>query len=82
MITNSLTQKVLVAGATGLVGSALLEILTNEITVQEIIVVGRTEPALKSSKIKFSRSLCFRIIWRKRTASSGLSLAPSSSAST
>ena len=53
MITNSLTQKVLVAGATGLVGSTLLEILTNEITVQEIIVVGRTEPALKSSKIKF-----------------------------
>jgi len=43
MISNSLTQKVLIAGATGLVGSALLEILTNEIAVQEIIVVGRTE---------------------------------------
>ncbi len=53
MISNSLTQKVLVAGATGLVGGALLEILTKEITVQEIIVLGRTEPALKSSKIKF-----------------------------
>ncbi len=53
MISNSLTQKVLIAGATGLVGSALLEILTNEIAVQEIIVLGRTEPALKSAKIKF-----------------------------
>jgi uncharacterized protein YbjT (DUF2867 family) len=53
MISNSLTQKVLVAGATGLVGGALLEILTKEITVQEIIVLGRSEPALKSSKIKF-----------------------------
>lgn len=53
MISNSLTQKVLIAGATGLVGSALLEILTKEITVQEIVVLGRTEPALKSAKIKF-----------------------------
>lgn len=53
MISNSLTQKVLIAGATGLVGSTLLEILTKEITVQEIIVLGRSEPSLKSAKIKF-----------------------------
>jgi uncharacterized protein YbjT (DUF2867 family) len=53
MISNSLTQKVLIAGATGLVGGALLEILTKEITVQEIIVLGRSEPSLKSAKIKF-----------------------------
>jgi uncharacterized protein YbjT (DUF2867 family) len=53
MISNSLTQKVLIAGATGLVGSALLDILTKEITVQEIVVLGRTEPALNSAKIKF-----------------------------
>jgi len=53
MISNSLTQKVLVAGATGLVGGSLLEILTKEITVQEIIVLGRSEPSLKSAKIKF-----------------------------
>ncbi len=56
MISNSLTQKVLIAGATGLVGSALLEILTNEITVQEIIVLGRSEPLLKSAKIKFVKT--------------------------
>lgn len=56
MISNSLTQKVLIAGATGLVGSALLEILTKEITVQEIIVLGRTEPSLISSKIKFVKT--------------------------
>jgi len=56
MISNSLTQKVLIAGATGLVGIALLEILTNEITVQEIIVVGRNEPTLKSAKIKFVKT--------------------------
>jgi uncharacterized protein YbjT (DUF2867 family) len=53
MITNSLTQKVLVAGATGLVGSALLEILTNEITVQKIVVLGRSKPAIQSAKIEF-----------------------------
>ena len=56
MISNSLTQKVLIAGATGLVGSALLEILTKEITVQEIIVLGSTEPSLISSKIKFVKT--------------------------
>ena len=56
MISNSLTQKVLIAGATGLVGSTLLEILTKEITVQEIIVLGRTEPFLISSKIKFVKT--------------------------
>ena len=56
MISNSLTQKVLIAGATGLVGSALLEILTKEITVQEIIVLGRTEPTLISPKIRFVKT--------------------------
>lgn len=56
MISNSLTQKVLIAGATGLVGSALLEILTKEITVQEIIVMGRTEPSLISSKLNFVKT--------------------------
>jgi len=56
MISNSLTQKVVIAGATGLVGSALLEILTKEITVQEIIVLGRTKPSLISSKIKFVKT--------------------------
>ncbi|MFM7015929.1 MAG: NAD(P)H-binding protein [Bacteroidota bacterium] len=53
MISNSLTQKVLVAGATGLVGSALLDILINEITIQKIVVVGRTKPVNKSPKIEF-----------------------------
>ncbi len=56
MISNSLTQKVLIAGATGLVGGALLEILTKEITVHEIIVLGRTEPTFISSKIKFVKT--------------------------
>lgn len=53
MISNSLTQKVVIAGATGLVGSALLEILTKEITVSEIIVLGRTKPTMQSPKITF-----------------------------
>lgn len=56
MISNSLTQKVVIAGATGLVGSALLEILTKEITVSEIVVLGRTEPLLQSPKITFVKT--------------------------
>jgi uncharacterized protein YbjT (DUF2867 family) len=46
-------HKVLVIGATGLVGSKVVELLENEISVSKIIVVGRTIPEFKSSKIEF-----------------------------
>ena len=46
---------VLVVGATGLVGSKLLELLVAEIAVTRIIVIGRTEPVVKSPKVEFHK---------------------------
>jgi uncharacterized protein YbjT (DUF2867 family) len=44
---------VMVVGATGLVGSKLLDLLVAEIAVTRIIVLGRSAPVLDSNKIDF-----------------------------
>lgn len=46
-------HSVLVVGATGLVGSKLVELLVAEIAITRVIVVGRKAPAISNAKIDF-----------------------------
>ena len=52
-------MKVILAGATGLVGSLLLEKLTQDPNVSDILILGRKEIHLSSSKLKFIKTLDF-----------------------
>ncbi len=45
-------RKALVAGATGAIGSALLELLTSSDQYSKIHCIGRREPSNSSGKIK------------------------------
>jgi uncharacterized protein YbjT (DUF2867 family) len=50
------TMNVAISGSTGLVGSALLQLLCNEVKVTHIYAVGRREPELAHAKITFIQS--------------------------
>ena len=53
MINRTSPHSVLVVGATGLVGSKLLDLLLEDIAVSRVIVIGRSKPVRASSKIDF-----------------------------
>jgi uncharacterized protein YbjT (DUF2867 family) len=46
-------KTVVLAGATGLVGSRLLELLLKDITVKEVLVLGRREPDVQHTRLRY-----------------------------
>lgn len=46
-------KKVVLAGATGLVGGRLLELLLKDMTVKEVLVLGRREPIVQHPRLRY-----------------------------